>query len=76
MPIGIIYYNYQLYKKLENLYQKTNNIEKKLNYYLSYHYIDPIQTSKSIENINANSNIIISSNSDNYNNSDKIYLVL
>lgn len=57
IPIGVSYYNYLIYKKLENIYQKLNNINKKLNYYLTYQYIEPI---------NPNSDIILSSSTNEY----------
>lgn len=57
IPIGVSYYNYLMYKKLENIYNKLNNINKKLNYYLTYQYIEPIDP---------NSDIILSSSTNEY----------
>jgi hypothetical protein len=72
LPFTILSYNYYIYIKLEELYKKTNNIEKNINYFLSYQYIDI----KNEENLNKNNLINNNYKLENEDNLNKIYLVL
>lgn len=67
IPIGMSYYNYLMYKKLEKIYNKLHNMNKKLNYYLTYQYVEPI---------NPYSDIILSSSTNEYTLPHQIDLIL
>jgi hypothetical protein len=57
IPLSFSYYNYIMYKRLEDIYTKLDNMNKKLNYYLTYQYVEPIDPK---------SDIIISSSTNEY----------
>jgi hypothetical protein len=57
IPLSFSYYNYIMYKRLEDIYTKLDHMNKKLNYYLTYQYVEPIDP---------NSDVIISSSTNEY----------